>query len=165
MAWKTNIRLDNNELAIKNLKQLIDEEPLSQQDLADATAIMAQAYMNMDAKELALEQLKIALGNTKSHNERARYYYISAQLYEDFEQIDSANVTYDKIIEMHRKIPRPFYINAHLSKIRLTDLGSYNRLEFQEYIEEIEENRENRPFLGKIYYQIAQYYQKLNLIR
>lgn len=159
---KTNIRLDNNELAIKNLKQLIEEEPLSQQDMADATAIMAQAYMNMDAKDLALEQLKIALNNTKNHNEKARYYYITAQLYEEFEQIDSANIAYDNIIEMHRKIPRPFYINAHLSKVRLTDLNDYNRLEFQEYLEELEENRENRPFLGKIYYQIAQYYQKID---
>lgn len=158
---KTNIRLNNNELAIKNLKQLIDEEPLSQQDLADATAILAQAYMNMDAKDLALEQLKIARSNTKNHNEIARYNYITAQLYETFEEIDSARMAYDQIIEMHRKIPRPFYINAHLSKIRLTDLDNYNRLEFQEYLENLEENRENRPFLGKIYYQIAQYYQKI----
>ena len=62
---------------------------------------------------------------------------------------------------MHRKIPRPYYINAHLSKIRLQDLGDYNRLEFEEYLTKLEENRENRPFLGKIYYQIAQYYQNI----
>ena len=158
---KTNIRLDNNELAIKNLKELIETEPLSQQDMADATAILAQAYINMNAKDLALEQIKIALENTKSNDYRARYKYIIAQLYEEFEEIDSAKIYYSDIIEMHRKIPRPYYINAHLSKIRLQDLSDYNRLEFQEYLTKLEEDRENRPFLGKIYYQIAQYYQNI----
>ena len=43
---KTNIRLDNDELAIKNLKRLIDREKLSNQDVADATAMLAQAYLN-----------------------------------------------------------------------------------------------------------------------
>lgn len=158
---KTNIRLDNNELAIKNLKELIETEQLNQQDLADATAILAQAYININAKDLALEQIKIALQNTKSNDYKARYKYIIAQLYEEFEEIDSANSYYSQIIEMHRKIPRPYYINAHLSKIRLQDLGDYNRLEFEEYLTKLEENRENRPFLGKIYYQIAQYYQNI----
>lgn len=158
---KANIRLDNNELAIKNLKELIETEQLNQQDLADATAILAQAYININAKDLALEQIKIALQNTKSNDYKARYKYIIAQLYEEFEEIDSANSYYSQIIEMHRKIPRPYYINAHLSKIRLQDLGDYNRLEFEEYLTKLEENRENRPFLGKIYYQIAQYYQNI----
>lgn len=158
---KTNIRLDNNELAIKNLKELIETEQLNQQDLADATAILAQAYININAKDLALEQIKIALQNTKSNDYKARYKYIIAQLYEELEEIDSANSYYSQIIEMHRKIPRPYYINAHLSKIRLQDLGDYNRLEFEEYLAKLEENRENRPFLGKIYYQIAQYYQNI----
>ena len=158
---KTNIRLDNNELAIKNLKELIETEQLNQQDLADATAILAQAYININAKDLALEQIKIALQNTKSNDYKARYKYIIAQLYEEFEEIDSANSYYSQIIEMHRKIPRPYYINAHLSKIRLQDLGDYNRLEFEEYLTKLEENRENRPFLGKIYYQIAQYFQNI----
>lgn len=158
---KTNIRLDNNELAIKNLKELIETEQLNQQDLADATAILAQAYININSKDLALEQIKIALQNTKSNDYRARYKYIIAQLHEEFEEIDSANAYYGQIIEMHRKIPRPSYISAHLSKIRLQDLSHYNRLEFQEYLTKLEEDRENRPFLGKIYYQIGQYYQTI----
>jgi tetratricopeptide (TPR) repeat protein len=41
---KTNIRLDYNELAIKNLKKLIEREDLKKEDLAEAAAMMAQAY-------------------------------------------------------------------------------------------------------------------------
>ena len=57
---KTNIRLENDELAIKNLKRLIEQEVLDDQDLADATASMAQAYINIKAKDSALTQLAIA---------------------------------------------------------------------------------------------------------
>ncbi|MEO6347304.1 MAG: hypothetical protein ABIO60_05275, partial [Aquaticitalea sp.] len=53
---KTNIRLENNELAIVNLKRLIKQEVLDDQDLADATASMAQAYINIKAKDSALTQ-------------------------------------------------------------------------------------------------------------
>lgn len=44
---KANIRLENNELAIKNLKRLLEQEELEDQDLADATSILAQGYINI----------------------------------------------------------------------------------------------------------------------
>ena len=42
---KANIRLENEELAIQNLKRLLEQEELEDQDLADATSILAQAYI------------------------------------------------------------------------------------------------------------------------
>ena len=155
---KTNIRLENNELAIKNLKRLIEQEALEQQDLADATAILAQAYLNIEAKDSALAQLKIAERNTKNKNEIARYNYIQGQLYNEFGMKDSANVVFDKIIEMHRKIPRAYYINAHLEKIRNFDYSEGDKIAELEYLTELEENRENRPFLDKIYHEIAEFH-------
>src|SRR5690606_28534775 len=42
---KTNIRLKNEELAIKNLKELFEKETkISDEDFADASAMLAQAY-------------------------------------------------------------------------------------------------------------------------
>ena len=43
------------------------------------------------------------------------------------------------------------------------DFENGNKLEFQEYLTDLEENRENRPFLDKIYYQIAEYHRKNNI--
>ncbi len=156
---KTNIRLENNELALKNLKRLLDQEELEDQDLADATAMMAQAYINIKAKDSALPQLRIAAEHTKKHREKARYNFIIGQLYNEFGHKDSANMVFDKIIDMHRKIPRPYYINAHLAKVANFDMESGDRIEFEEYLTDLEENRENRPFLDKIYYRIAEYYR------
>ncbi|WCO01622.1 type IX secretion system periplasmic lipoprotein PorW/SprE [Psychroserpens ponticola] len=156
---KTNIRLENNELALKNLKRLLDQEELEDQDLADATAIMAQAYINIKSKDSALTQLKVAAEYTKKNREKARYNFIIGQLYNEFGQKDSANLVFDKIIDMHRKIPRPYYINAHLAKVTNFDMETGDKLEFEEYLTDIEENRENRPFLDKIYYHIAEYHR------
>lgn len=156
---KANIRLENNELAIKNLKRLLEQEELEDQDLADANAILGQAYINIKAKDSALTRLNLAAEIAKKHNEKARYNYIVGQLYNEFGKKDSANLAFDKIIDMHRKIPRPYYINAHLEKIKNFDANEGNVLEFEEYLVDLEENRENRPFLDKIYYYIGEYYR------
>lgn len=156
---KTNIRLENNELALKNLKRLLDQEELEDQDLADATAMMAQAFINIKAKDSALTYLKVAAEHTEKKREEARYNFIVGQLYDEFGEKDSANLVFDKIIEMHRKIPRAYYVNAHLAKAANFDLETGNKLEFEEYLSELAENRENRPFLDKIYYRIAEYHR------
>lgn len=156
---KTNIRLENNELAIKNLKRLLDQEELEDQDLADATAILAQAYINIKAKDSALAQLNIAAEYTKKKKEIARYNYIVGQLYNEFGEKDSANLAFDKVIELHRKVPRAYYINAHLAKSYNFDPETGDPVEFLEYLTDLEENRENRPFLDKIYYRIAEYHR------
>ncbi|WP_343067415.1 hypothetical protein [Winogradskyella flava] len=156
---KSNMRLDNNEGAIKKLKRLLRYEDIEGQDLADATAALAQAYINIKAKDSALTQLGIAAENTKVKTEKARYRYIRGQLYNEFREKDSANMEFDAIIDMHRQIPRSFYINAHLERSYNFDVANGDELEFQEYLTELEENRENRPFLDKIYYRIAEYHR------
>lgn len=157
---KTNIRLENDELAIKNLKRLIDQEVLDDQDMADATASMAQAYINIKAKDSALTQLTNAANFTMKNNEKARYNYIRGQLYNEFGYKDSANIAFDEVIELHRKIPRAYYINAHLAKAANFDYETGDQLAFMEYLTELEEDRENRPFLGKIYYRIAEFHKQ-----
>ncbi len=157
---KTNIRLENNELAIDNLNRLIEQEDLEGQDLADATAMLATAYINIKSKEDALNQLKIAVEHTKKNNEKARYNFIRGQLYNELGYKDSANMAFTKVIELNRKVPRAYFINAHLAKANNFDFDKGNKLEFLEYLTDLEENRENRPFLDKIYYQIAEFHKK-----
>ncbi|RAJ24385.1 hypothetical protein LX77_01937 [Gelidibacter algens] len=159
---KTNIRLENNELAIKNLKRLLRLEELADQDLADATAALAQAYINIKAKDSALTQLATAANLTKKNNEKARYNYIRGQLYNEFGYKDSANIAFDKVIDLHRKVPRAYYLNALLAKASNFDINSGDVLAFSEYLTALEEDRENRPFLDKIYYRIAEFHKQSN---
>ncbi|SDG74310.1 Tetratricopeptide repeat-containing protein [Winogradskyella thalassocola] len=156
---KTSMRLDNDAGAIEKLKRLLKEEDIEGQDLADATAALAQAYLNIKSKDSALAQLTIAAENTKVKREKARYHFIKGQLYNEFGKRDSANIEFDAIIDMHRQIPRSFYINAHIEKSNNFDVLNGDQIEFEEYLAELEENRENRPFLDKIYYRIAEYHR------
>ncbi|WP_394747963.1 type IX secretion system periplasmic lipoprotein PorW/SprE [Spongiimicrobium salis] len=155
---KVHIRLENEELALKNLKRLFKLERLKDQEYADARAIMAQAYINLNAPDTAIQQLKIASSYTKKNPEKGRYYFIIGQLYNQLGYKDSANYAFDKIIDLNRRSPRVYMINAHLQKIKNTVITEENKEAQLEYLTSLEENRENRPFLDKIYRQIAEYH-------
>lgn len=155
---KVNIRLENDELALKNFKRLFKFEVLKDQDYADARAMMAQAYINLSKIDTAVQQLKIAQAYTHKNPEKGRYLYIIGQLYNELGYKDSANYAFDKVIALNRKSPREYMINAHLQKIQNTQLTPDNKIALFEYLNELEEDRENRPFLDKIYRQIAEYH-------
>ena len=155
---KVNIRLENEDLAIKNLKRLMKYENLSNQEYADARAMMAQAYINEKVIDTAIQQLKIASYYTKKNPEKGRYYYIIGQLYNQLGHKDSANYAFDKVIDLNRKSPRVYMINSEIQKLRNTPITVENQEELLEYMTDLEENRENRPFLDKIFRQVAEYH-------
>jgi len=158
---KTNMRLDNPEIAIKNLKRLLKFEKLKDQEYADTHAVMAQSYLMLKAPDTAIQQLKVAQAYTKKNEERGRYLFIIGQLYNQLGFKDSANYAFDKVIALNRRSPRVYMINAHLGKIRNTAIGKENQEEILEYLTDLEENRENRPFLDKIFHQVANYHMEI----
>lgn len=155
---KVNIRLENDDLAIKNLKRLMKYERLKDQEYADARAMLAQAYINLNAPDTAVQNLKVASHYTKKNPEKGRYYYIIGQLYNQMGFKDSANYAFDKVIELNRKSPRVYMINAEIEKLKNTKVTSENREEVLEYLTKMELNRENRPFLDGIYRQLAEFH-------
>ena len=155
---KVNIRLENEDLAIKNLKRLMKFELLKDQEYADARAMMAQAYINLNAPDTAIQNLKIASHYTKKNPEKGRYYYIIGQLYNQLGHKDSSNYAFDKVIELNRKSPRVYMINAKIEKLKNTPITDANKEEILEYLTNMELNRENRPFLDNIYRQVAEFY-------
>lgn len=164
MVWreKTNMRLGYNELALKNLKTLLyhEDAELEKQDYADAAAAMAQAYLNLEQQDSAIFPLDTAIAYTKSKDELGRYLFIKAQIQERLGRIDSAHKTFDKIIALNRKIPRTYLINAHLEKIKTIDSLNGDKQAQLTLLTELADNRENRPFLDRIYYQTANFYHR-----
>lgn len=157
---KTNLRLENDELVIKNLKRLLKQEDLKDQDLADASSTLAQAYLNLKQIDTAIVKLEIASEATKNNDERGRYRFIQGQLYNELGYKDSANIAFDKVIELNRKTPRIYLISAYIEKIKNFDFDSGDKIALRELLSDLEENRENRPYLDKIYHQIGVYYSK-----
>ena len=157
---KTQIRLNNEEIAIENLLKMNKNKEINKEDLADASAILAQALINLDSIEAAIPYIKYASENVKDYELKGRYTYITGQLFDQLEKIDSADLEFDKLIALNRKSPRVYMINAYIEKARNFDFTIKDRVAFLELLYDLEENRENRPFLDKIYNQIGEYYRK-----
>lgn len=159
-VWKAkaNIRLNNEDIAIEELKEMMRSVKLDDHELADASAILAQAYINMDSIDEALPHIKNAAAYVKDNELKGRYAFIKGQIYNHLGLKDSANMAFDEVIELNRKSPRTYMINAYIEKARNFNYEKGDRTAFLELLFDLEANRENRPFLDRIYNQIGEYY-------
>jgi tetratricopeptide (TPR) repeat protein len=156
---KTNIRLENDALAINNLTKLLNEIKFKDQIFADAHASLAQAYLNTDDNSRAIKSLKLATEFTKLPEERARYQFILGQLYDVQKAKDSSFAMYQNVIDMNRKSPRRYVIQAHINQAKQFDYKSGDTLAFIEKFDKLIKDRENRAYLDAIYHQKALFYE------
>lgn len=147
------LRVFDEKGAVK--KHLNKTLELDKQVLSDASAMLAQAYVNLKHKDSAIAPMKVAIEYTKDKEEKGRYHYILGQLYNKVRARDSANMEFDKIIKLNRRTPREYLINAYLAKARNLEIESHDQIAFLEILDKLEKNWENRPFLDKIYYEKA----------
>ena len=159
---KTNLRLENEGLAIKNLNKLIDSNKLSNEENTLASSALAEAYIKNKKIDSAIIQLQRASSFTKDNHYLGRLRFIEGQLYSSIGLKDSANLAFDKVIALKRKTPRVYTISAHLEKVKNFDFESDDKLALETLLESLKSNRENRPFLDKIYHHIANYHIKNN---
>lgn len=152
---KVNIRLESEELALENLKRLLDQEDLKDQTYADAKGMMAQAYINLKYTDSAVAEIKSAITYTRNNEEKGRYNYILGQLYNQLGYKDSANMAFNNVINLNRKSPRIYMINAWMEKANNFDPETQDKQLLFETLTALEEDRENRPFLDRIFRQLA----------
>ena len=162
---KTNIRLENDGVAIKNLKQLLKEKQgqMDEQIYADANAILAQAYLKINAPDSALYVLKKAVVASKDNEKTARYNFILGQLYSKQNKPDSAYAAYQAVIDMKRRSPRIYVIQAHAMQAGQFDYKAGDTLAFMENYRDLLDDRENRPYLDIINHQVGLFYDKQNI--
>ena len=159
---KTNMRLGNDAQVVKNITQLLDEKKLKKQVIADANALLAASFLNLEEKDSAIAKLKIAENFTKVNSERARYRFILGQLYQELKIRDSAIYCYQSVIDMNRKAERGMIIQAYAKKAQLFDYENGNKDAFLKTYNDLVADRENRPFLDGIYHEMGIFYDKQN---
>lgn len=159
---KTNMRLGNDALVIKNLSKLLKDFKLKHQLEANANAVLAEAFLNLEEKDSAVAKLQIAQEFTKINTEKARYRFILGQLYEELGKREQALSSYQSVIDMNRKADREYVIQAYARKAQLFDFQNGDKEQMSKMFTKLVENRENRPFLDVIYHQIGLYYDKNN---
>ncbi|MGV9002511.1 type IX secretion system periplasmic lipoprotein PorW/SprE [Flavobacterium sp.] len=156
---KTNMRLENDQLAINNLRKLLKEIKFKDQIYADANAVLAQAFLNLQEKDSAVAKLKLAKDFTKSTEEKSRYHFILGQLYEATNQPDSAFASYQDVIDMKRKAARQYVIHAQINQANQNPLKKGDTIAFLKKWNKLIDDRENRPFLAALYHQKAKFYE------
>jgi tetratricopeptide (TPR) repeat protein len=164
---KTNIRLDNTAVAIINLKKLLKEKKqvMDKQIYSDANAMLAQAYINEQYLDSAATTLKQAAKFSKDKEKRARYYFIAGQIYSRVKNNDSAFAYYQHVIDMKRKSPRIYTIQAHAMQAGMFNYKAGDTLAFMKKYKKLLEDRENRPFLDVINHQVGLFYDKQGNIK
>lgn len=155
---KTNMRLGNDALVVKNINKLLKDKEFKDQPFADANALLAEAFLNLEQKDSAVAKLKIAVDYTKINEERARYRFILGQLYQELGKRDSALFCYDAVIDMNRSAKREYIIQSYARKAQLFDYETGNPNAFVAIYNELMEDRENRPFLDVIYHNMGLFY-------
>ena len=159
---KTNMRLGNDALVIKNISKLLEDQNVKKQVFADANALLAASFLNLQKKDSAVAKLKLAIEFTKVNQQRARYRFVLGQLYQELGYKDSAVTSYQSVIEMNRKAERKFVIQAHAKKAELFDYQSGDSVSFVKTFDKLIQDRENRPYKDLIFHQMAVFHDKQN---
>jgi tetratricopeptide (TPR) repeat protein len=159
---KTNMRLGNDAQVLKNITNLLNDKRLKGQVVADANALLSESFLNFEEKDSAIAKLKVAESFTKVNSEKARYRFILGQLYQELGKKDSAIYCYQSVIDMNRKTEREFIIQAYAKKAQLFDYENGDKDAFVMTYNKLVDDRENRPFLDVIYYEMGVFYDKQN---
>jgi tetratricopeptide (TPR) repeat protein len=151
---KANIRIDNEELAIESLKILLkNEEKLSDEIKEQAHTAMAMAYVKLDSTHRVIEHLKLATRTQKDKKQAARNMFVLGQVYSLDSKKDSAVMVFEKLTKF-RKAPYKYQIYANIELVKNTS-GDSSSVALLERFNKLIKNRDNRPYLDGLYYQVG----------
>ncbi|MDB2463553.1 tetratricopeptide repeat protein [Flavobacteriaceae bacterium] len=156
---KSSIQLGNEEFAIKELMELFGKEGLTDQDKADAAAILAQAYINLDSLPAALPMIKLAASMIKDKELQGRYRFIEGQIQNRLSQADSANLAFQKVIDLKRNTSRTYYVRSFLEQIKNFNYAQGDTVALKELLWDLGQDRENRPFRDVIFHETGNVYR------
>ncbi|MDF1517746.1 MAG: tetratricopeptide repeat protein [Lutibacter sp.] len=157
---KTQVRLQNEEQAIKSLRNLLKDKSLKSDIKEHAHTVIAMAYLNLDSLQLVINHLNRAVVSENNKEQTARNLFILGQLYSEKGLKDSSNIAFQKVIDF-KKAPYKYKIHAQLEKAK----NSKNKLDAQEtlaILKKLTKDRDNRPFLDELYYRIGIIEQESN---
>ncbi len=157
---KTQVRLQNEEQAIKILKSLLKEKSLNKEIKEEAHTVITMAYLNLDSLQHAINHLNKATTTSNNKEQTARNLFILGQLYSEKGLKDSSNIAFQKVIDF-KKAPYKYKIHAQLEKAK----NATNKMDAETtlgVLKKLVKDRDNRPFLDELYYRIGMIEQENN---
>ncbi len=150
---KTHIRLQHDNLAIQTLQMVLRNANISDEMYEQAHTTMAMIYTQLDSTHLVIDHLKKSTTYLSDPNQSARNLFILGQIYREENKIDSSNMVFENLSYM-KKIPQKYKIHATIERAKnYSEKDSTSIIVFA--LQELIEDRDNRPYLDELYYQIA----------
>ena len=155
---KANIRLDNERFAIESLKYLLIIKDTLESDLPDEIrergyTALAMAYVQSDSMQKAKESLIKATKTNKNAVQAARNLFVLGQMYASENKPDSATTVFKRIVNF-RKAPDKFKIHAQIAIAKNFPKDS-SSVSLHKTLRKLIKNRDNRPYLDALYYQVG----------
>lgn len=122
-------------------------------------AISANFNIQKENYEKAAEDLKSSIASTKKKQDRIRYSFILAQLYQKANNCDRAFPIYNQVIKQNA--PYEMEFNARINRARCFDINS-GSAEIKSQLLKMLKDDKNKEYLDQIYYALATIAQKEN---
>ncbi len=157
-------RLGVEEEAKYKLNLVLELEETSDQIKTNALTALALTYSKQDSIQTMINLLdSTLLYKTKDYNQKARNLYILGQLYRKEHKIDSSNFAFNRLINS-KKSPYQYKVHAQIEKAKNYNKSTDDKTEIISTLTKLCKNRDNRPFLDEIYYQLGKIYTSNNEI-
>ncbi|MGB0880280.1 MAG: tetratricopeptide repeat protein [Polaribacter sp.] len=155
---KANIRIDNEERAIRSLKFLVKgknglERMLPEEIKEQAHAALAMAYVKSDSIHRVKEHLIKATRTLNNREQAARNLFILGQVYSSENKKDSASMVFRKLVAF-KKAPYRYQIHANIELAKNFSKDSSSTA-LIERMQKLIKDRDNRPYLDELYYQVG----------
>ena len=152
---KTNLRLENNDIVINNLKSIDEGFINNKKIISDLNATIAEAYLKLKKNDSAMVYFKKALENKVKGKKTNRYKFILAQLYEKENAIDSAKKYFKSLIKEKKRTSPELLLHAKLNFFKLSYLDTNEKERVLNNLEGLINNFENRNLRHYIYHYKA----------
>ena len=148
---KSNIRIQNERLAIETLQNIIKKVELPEETIEKAHTALAMAYTQLDSTQQVIDQLKLATYYFKDPVQSSRNMFILGQIYREENKIDSSNMAFESLLYL-KNIPHKYKVHAQIERAKnYTDKDSTQAIIFA--LKDLAEDRENKPYFDELYYQ------------
>jgi hypothetical protein len=123
---------------------------------AESFATLAQMSIYKQDIKKAIAQLEQAIKASNNVQQKIRWSYILAQLYESEKQYQTSLYNYTKVEKSNA--PFEMYFNAKLSKIRINDAISNQTSDRKQQLLKLLKDDKNIDYIDQIYYEVAEDY-------
>jgi len=151
---KTFIRQEEYGKAIQALNKVDpDHKDVSQEQKAEFYLAYTDALLHQKKPDKAVEKLELAIKNTKKKRDRARLYFILAQIQQDQNNSSDALANYENVIKSKPVYELEFY--ARINKALSYSRQGGSSAEIQKQLMKMLKDEKNKDYRDQIYYALG----------